>query len=176
MEKRAVTIPVRNYFKEKKAFPIEEFYLPTEYVYKKPDLIAILNWKANSFKIAWKEDIPILDIVAIESKYLRNKSNDKIARNSIIEAIPQSLVYQQFFYKVSIATPDGRDNHISEFLENNGIGWITVNEKEVKERIPPSKERNPFIQLIDKNIRKLGNKLVVLALGRWKFGKFIDSM
>ena len=61
-------------------------------------------------------------------------------------------------------------------MENNGIGWITVNEKEVKERIPPSKERNPFIQLIDKNIRKLGNKLVVLALGRWKFGKFIENM
>ncbi len=168
-EKDKITDPIKNYFEEKKkSLCIEEFYLPTRYEYKKPDLVVISGWKRKDVSVKWGNDnIPSFDMMAIESKLKGN------TRNSIINAIPQALVYQQFFPKVYIACQSGEIGSIKKFLESNGIGCITVNmERKVveEEKILESiEENNKFNSFIRDNRKNIANKLVVLALGREKF-------
>ncbi|MEA2053519.1 MAG: hypothetical protein U9O96_00140 [Candidatus Thermoplasmatota archaeon] len=116
-EKDKITDLVKNYFEEKKkSLCIEEFCLQTgEKTYKRTDLVIIPKWKREFFPIKWEDDTPFFDMIAIESKYLEN------TEQSIIDAIPQAIVYQQFFPKVCIACPSGDFGSTEKFLKKMGL-------------------------------------------------------
>jgi|GEM_PF-6284892 hypothetical protein len=170
-KERDIVNAVKNYFEEKDALCIEEFWLPTDYPkqYKKPDLVIIPKWRTKNFKVKWEKDIPSLDATAIECKFIGTSDI------SILSALPQAIVYQQFFPKVCIACSGEENKQIRDFLERNGIGYIAVDGETVKERILPNEEANIFNpNFVKLNQEKIANKLVVLALGRWKFGDVIQ--
>lgn len=174
VEQDIITNPVKNYFEEKKkSLCIEDFCLPTEYTYKKMDLAVIPQWKNKDFKIKWDDDLPLIDMVAVESKCSDN------AKQSVLDAIPQALVYQHFFLKVYIAYPSGNIGPLVEFLKDNGIGRIPVNKKkkhvEKDKIIEPIEANNKFKPFIRSNKGKIADKLAVIALGRWKFGDSIKE-
>lgn len=175
-----ITNAVKNYFEtKKKSLCIEDFWLPTDYKYKEPDLVIISKWGGKDFKIRWDCDVPLIDMVAVESK-CKCSNNDKydVTKQSILDAVPQALVYQHFFPKVYIAYPSGNIESIVGFLKYNGIGGIPVNNKKCVEEnkiLESIEANNKFKPLIKSNRRKIADKLTVIALGRWKFGKNIKE-
>ena len=172
LKEKDIVNAVKKYFEEKGSLCIEEFWLPTKYPkqYKKPDLLIIPRWKTREFRLKWEKDLPIFDVIAIECKYKGETDT------SVLSSLPQAIVYQQFFPKVCIACLENVSNQIRKFLIKNGVGYVTVSrEKIVKEKLQPNEELNIFNPIVVKqNYRKIANKLVVLALGRWKFGSNIQ--